>query len=135
MVVGRSCRTFLLLTAFQELSGLQQNVHCLFLDHRKSFPMASKCCVFSFLSSLPVVVVLSCFSCVTLRKVSCFQGRCNHSPLRKNLISPRIQQAQQRTDVLSTAIPIFFKKEQKTRYPITLQTNSPEVICSPATWC
>lgn len=131
--MGRSFRTCLLLTAFQELSGLQQKVHHLLLGPRKSLPMASKGCLFLLFSA--VSQCLLCYPVCPILLSGFREGAITPPSVRICFTQNPATRARQRTDLLSAAIPIFLKKEQEIWYPIILQTNNAEVICSPATWC
>jgi len=68
-------------------------------------------CVSSFLSCLPVFVVLSCLSCLMFREVSCFQGRCSHSFICKNWFHPESSnQGMAKSRFTFCCYPIFFKR-------------------------
>lgn len=102
----------------------------------KTFPWLSK-------AFLLFSAVSQCLLCYPVCPILC-SGKC--LAFREDAIAlPSVRicftqnpatRAWQRTDLPSAATSIFlFKKEQETWCPIILQTNSPEVIHSPATWC
>lgn len=136
IVVCRSFRTSRLLTAFQELSGLQQNVHHLLLGPRRSLLVTSKGCLHFFFTVSQCSVCFSACSSVMLKNTSYLQRRCSHSFLCKNLFHPE-SSSQVMTENLFTSCcyPVILKNGTGTWHPIVLQINSPEVICSPASCC
>lgn len=133
----RSFSTSFILTAFQELSGLQQNVHHLLLGPRKSLPVTSKsyfCFCFqqtpSVCCALLLVLVLCLGTCLT-----CREDAVTPSSVKIYFIQNPATRAWQRTGLHLAAILLFKKKGTGTWYPIILQINNPEVICSPASCC
>lgn len=113
-VVLRSFRTSLLLTAFRELSGLQQNVHHLLLGPRKSLPVTSKGCLFLCSAVSQCLLCYSVCPGLMLRNVSYLQRRSSHSFLCKNLFH-----AESSTEGMagnwftSYCYPIIFKKSNR----------------------
>lgn len=101
--MGWSFRTCLLLTAFQELSGLQQKVHHLLLGPRKSLPMASKGCLFLLFSVCCAILFVLSYSQDSGKVQSLL-------PLSES-VSPRIQQlGHGREQIYFLLLSQFFKK-------------------------